>query len=104
MRVLFPTSILVGWKYELVGTREDALAKAKRQIEENRTDACVVNGRAFGSGFGFCQPDNLRREFRDKTELVRFLSSWAEERLRIEVEHFRSQSPEAERAIAFSER
>jgi hypothetical protein len=25
-----------------------------RQIEVNRTNACVLNGSAFGPGFGFC--------------------------------------------------
>jgi len=42
-----PQAILVGWKYELAGTRQDALAKAWRQLQENRTDACVLNGRAY---------------------------------------------------------
>jgi phosphopantothenoylcysteine decarboxylase/phosphopantothenate--cysteine ligase len=82
MRELFPKSILVGWKYELVGTRSDALAKAVRQIEENRTEACVLNGRAFGSGFAFCQQGNAPREIGDKSELVRFLSAWLVEALR----------------------
>lgn len=78
MRALFPKSILVGWKYELVGTRNDALAKAARQIEENRTNACVLNGRAFGPGFALCQQGNAPRELGDKSELVRFLSAWLE--------------------------
>jgi hypothetical protein len=55
MRLLFSKSILVGWKYELVGTSRDALTKALRQIDENHTDACVLNGRAFGEGFAFCE-------------------------------------------------
>jgi len=76
MRDLFPKSILVGWKYELVGTRDDALAKAARQIEENRTDACVVNGRAFGPGFAFCQQSRPLQAFSGKTELVSFLTAW----------------------------
>lgn len=76
MRELFPTSILVGWKYELVGTRNDALAKDERQIEENRTDACALSGRSFGPGFAFCQHGNPPRELGDKAALVRFLSAW----------------------------
>ena len=56
MRGLFPESVLVGWKFELTGTRPEALAKAVRQIEENRTDACVLNGEAYGSGFALCRP------------------------------------------------
>ena len=42
MRHLFAESILVGWKYELAGTPPEALAKAVRQMQENRTEACVA--------------------------------------------------------------
>ena len=55
MRFLFPKSILAGWKYELAGTRKEAFDKARRQIKDNRTDACVLNGRAYGPGFAFCR-------------------------------------------------
>ena len=79
MRDSFPRSILVGGKYELLGARSDALAKAARQIEENRTDACVLNGRAFGPGFAFCHHDNSLREFGDKGGLVQFLAAWLDE-------------------------
>jgi phosphopantothenoylcysteine decarboxylase/phosphopantothenate--cysteine ligase len=78
MRELFPASMLVGWKYELVGTRNDALAKAARQIDENGTDACVLNGRAFGPGFVFCQQESPLQVFSDKAGLVRFLIAWLE--------------------------
>lgn len=81
MRALFPKSILIGWKYELVGLRNDALAKAARQIEANRTEACVVNGRAFGPGFAFCKPGNPPCEFDDKAGLVNFMTAWLEEAL-----------------------
>jgi phosphopantothenoylcysteine synthetase/decarboxylase len=76
MRALFPESLLVGWKYELTGTRTDALAKAERQIAENQVDACVVNGRAFGSGFGLCQPRRPLSEFTGKSQLVAGLVDW----------------------------
>jgi phosphopantothenate---cysteine ligase (CTP) len=52
MRDLFPCARLIGWKYEVDGTRTDALAAAERQLRECRTDACVANGRAYGEGFG----------------------------------------------------
>ena len=35
-----------------MGTREEAIAKAERQIAECGTDACFVNGAAYGEGFG----------------------------------------------------
>lgn len=52
LREWHPTATLVGWKYELDGTRADAQAAGERQLRECRTDACVVNGRAYGKGFG----------------------------------------------------
>ncbi len=76
VRELFPKSVLVGWKYELAGTREEALAKARRQMEENRIDACVVNGRAFGAGFGFCRGASVIHECGSKTELAAYLTRW----------------------------
>jgi phosphopantothenoylcysteine decarboxylase/phosphopantothenate--cysteine ligase len=81
IRHLFQQSILVGWKYELAGTRQEALAKAQKQIVENRTDGCVVNGSAFGSGFGFFQPSLQLLEHRNKAELVQFLTVWLQKSL-----------------------
>jgi phosphopantothenoylcysteine decarboxylase/phosphopantothenate--cysteine ligase len=52
LRGLFPAAKIVGWKYELDGSQTDALACAYRQLAECRTDACVVNGSAYGVGFG----------------------------------------------------
>jgi len=75
MRRLFPHGILVGWKYELAGTRDDALCKARKQIDENRLDACVVNGAAYGSCFGFCRPDPPIDECQDKQALARYLAA-----------------------------
>jgi len=82
MRALFPESLLIGWKYELAGTRTEALAKAERQIIENRTDACVVNGRAFGAGFGFCQPSRPLRECAGKADLIHLLTTWLQGAIR----------------------
>ena len=52
LRVWFPKARLVGWKYELEGDRAHVISQAERQLEENQTDACVVNGLAYGQGFG----------------------------------------------------
>jgi phosphopantothenoylcysteine decarboxylase/phosphopantothenate--cysteine ligase len=82
LRTLFPDATLVGWKYELNGNRQDALARAWRQIESNRTNATVLNGKAWGKGFGLCVPPNQVREFRDKGELAAFLPSWLKNRLK----------------------
>jgi phosphopantothenoylcysteine decarboxylase/phosphopantothenate--cysteine ligase len=80
MRNLFPRSFLVGWKYELAGTRTEALEKAERQIVQNGLDGCVINGRAFGAGFGFSQLHRPVYECASKSELVRYLCTKLEER------------------------
>lgn len=82
LRALFPRATLVGWKYELNGARQDALARAWRQVASNRTDACVLNGQAWGSGFALCTPPDHLRELRDKIELARFLPGWLKARPR----------------------
>jgi len=53
LRDLFSETLLVGWKYEIDGNRDSAIHQGKQQISENRTNACVVNGPAYGAGFGF---------------------------------------------------
>ncbi len=56
LRAWFPRAFLAGWKYELESGPAQAIARARRQLAENRTDACVVNGRAYGEGFGLVTP------------------------------------------------
>ncbi len=79
LRQLFPKAALVGWKYELNGTRTEALAKVWRQIRECHTDACVINGRAWGEGFGFCAPPESVCELADKQAVADFLPRWLRE-------------------------
>jgi phosphopantothenoylcysteine decarboxylase/phosphopantothenate--cysteine ligase len=52
LRGWFPRARLTGWKYEVEGGRASAVALGERQMVDCRTDACVVNGRAYGEGFG----------------------------------------------------
>ncbi len=52
LRGWFPRARLAGWKYEVEGGRAAAVALGEAQMAECRTDACVVNGRAYGAGFG----------------------------------------------------
>jgi len=52
LRGWFPLSKLVGWKYELDGDRARVIDVARQQLAKNRTNACVVNGAAYGDGFG----------------------------------------------------
>jgi len=53
LRSFFPNAFLVGWKFEVDGDRASVIHKAEQQIGENSTNACVANGSAYGSGFGF---------------------------------------------------
>ncbi|HKS37197.1 MAG TPA: phosphopantothenoylcysteine decarboxylase [Verrucomicrobiae bacterium] len=52
LRAWFPRARIVGWKYELDGDRAGVIELARQQMAKNRTDACVVNGAAYGGGFG----------------------------------------------------
>jgi phosphopantothenoylcysteine decarboxylase/phosphopantothenate--cysteine ligase len=49
----FPAARIVGWKFEVVGDRRNAIATARHQIAAYRTDACVLNGPAYGDGYGW---------------------------------------------------
>jgi phosphopantothenoylcysteine decarboxylase/phosphopantothenate--cysteine ligase len=55
LRQWFPVARLVGWKYEVDGTREDVIRAAENQLAVCLTDACVANGPAYGDGFGLIQ-------------------------------------------------
>lgn len=52
LRHWFPQAWLVGWKYEVDGDRTTTWERAREQISGSETDACVVNGTAYGPGFG----------------------------------------------------
>jgi phosphopantothenoylcysteine synthetase/decarboxylase len=57
LRSWFPSAALVGWKYEVDGASPQALSRAAQQIADCDTDACVLNGPAYGPGFGVLYPD-----------------------------------------------
>jgi len=76
LRGWFPRARIVGWKYELDGNRDEALHRGKRLLEENRLDACVVNGAAFGEGFGFTTTAGLVEVLSSREELCRYLVGW----------------------------
>ena len=52
LRGWFPRAKITGWKFEADGSRVEAIAAARRQIADCSTDLCVVNGPAYGEGFG----------------------------------------------------
>ena len=57
LRGWFPSARLVGWKFEADGGRMEAIAAARRQLADCRTDLCVANGAAYGEGFGLVTAD-----------------------------------------------
>lgn len=69
LRGLFPEARIVGWKYELNGELADALHAGAHQLEDCGTDFCVVNGAAYGEGFGLLDPRGRVRHLADRDEL-----------------------------------
>lgn len=81
LRGWFPQAWLVGWKFEVEGDREAVLAKARNQIAESKSDACVANGRAYGRGFGVVRASVEGCEhFGDSTALLEGLERLLTER------------------------
>ncbi len=75
LRSIFPAALIVGWKYEIDGGRADLVGKAVRQISECKTDGCVVNGPAWGAGFGFVAGDSAVTELPDRPAICQFLAN-----------------------------
>jgi phosphopantothenate---cysteine ligase (CTP) len=73
LRQLFPEAFIVGWKFELDGSPADVISKGIQQMEKYATNACIVNGSAFGRGFGYCNSTGLARSVRNKEELADLL-------------------------------
>ena len=57
LRNLYPDSLLIGWKYEVEGSPHSLLRKGQEQIERCDTNGCVLNGPAYGKGFGLLQEE-----------------------------------------------
>ena len=76
LRDWFPDARIVGWKYELAGTRDDAFAKAWKQLRDGQTDTCVLNGAAYGQGFALCQTNGCVQTCSDTLALCEMLSGW----------------------------
>jgi phosphopantothenoylcysteine decarboxylase/phosphopantothenate--cysteine ligase len=77
LREWFPAALLVGWKYEVDGGRDAALGQGRAQISENQTDGCIVNGPAFGKGFGWLAGNGQAEHLADQSELFEHLTGLA---------------------------
>ncbi len=77
LREIFPGAVVVGWKYEVDGDLASSLAKARRQMEDSRSQACIINGPALGdAGFGFVPSVGEVTFFSDRRRLSVFLAAW----------------------------
>jgi phosphopantothenoylcysteine decarboxylase/phosphopantothenate--cysteine ligase len=76
LRQWFPVARLVGWKYEVDGTREDVIRKAEKQLAVCLTDASVANGPAYGDGFGLVEGVGEFKHFGDKVALFAALEKF----------------------------
>lgn len=77
LRTWFPHAWIVGWKYELEGTREDALNAAREQLTSAHTDATIVNGAAYGPGFALLPSHQPPHHLDTKREVACLLASQA---------------------------
>jgi len=77
LREWFAEALLLGWKYEVDGDRDSALGQGQTQIVENQTNGCVVNGPAYGNGFGWLSNDHPAEHLADKAELFSKLAGLA---------------------------
>ncbi|MEM1058275.1 MAG: phosphopantothenoylcysteine decarboxylase [Verrucomicrobiota bacterium] len=74
LRALFPNTGILGWKYLLDGSRDDALAAGREQMEACGTVGCLLNGTAWGPGYGLLRPPADVVEFESKQEVAAYLS------------------------------
>jgi len=51
LRDLYPKAWITGWKYEVDGTRDEVLQRARAQLQSCHSDAVVANGPAYGPGY-----------------------------------------------------
>jgi phosphopantothenate---cysteine ligase (CTP) len=58
LRGWFPSALIAGWKYEVDGSRQSAVRQARDQMLRHDTDLCVVNGPAYGAGYGVVTADD----------------------------------------------
>jgi phosphopantothenoylcysteine decarboxylase/phosphopantothenate--cysteine ligase len=73
MREWYPDALLVGWKYEVDGGRVEAIRAAEKQMADCRTDACVVNGLAYGNGFGLVRKNHQIEHIENSSALYESL-------------------------------
>lgn len=76
LKGIFPRARIVGWKLEFDGDRSNALEKGARQIQRDGTALTVVNGSAYGAGFGVLSPRGECAHLASKVDLCEWLVRW----------------------------
>lgn len=69
LREWFHDACLIGWKYEVDGGPDSARRAAENQMEEYSTNACVLNGPAYGDGFGWIESSKPCHHLPDRLAL-----------------------------------
>lgn len=75
LREWFPFGFLIGWKYEVDGGLEGVAAAGREQMTRTRVDHCVLNGPAYGAGFGVLNHDGSIQHLIGRPELLELLSN-----------------------------
>jgi phosphopantothenoylcysteine synthetase/decarboxylase len=78
LRDLYPKAWITGWKYEVDGSRDEVLQRARAQLQSCHSDAVVANGPAYGSGYSW-MTNHSQSHLGDSRELYRLLTEklWA---------------------------
>ncbi len=75
LKALFPQTKILGWKYAVDGERADAIAAGEHQMEACHTVGCLLNGSAWGDGYGLLLPGGDVLTFSTKQEAAEGLAS-----------------------------
>jgi phosphopantothenoylcysteine synthetase/decarboxylase len=73
LRDLYPKAWITGWKYEVDGTRDEVLQRARAQLHSCHSDAVVANGPAYGPGYCW-MTNHSQSHLGDSRELYRLLT------------------------------
>jgi len=73
-----PDSKIIGWKWEASSSRSRAEEEARKQIEECQTNACVLNGPSYGTGYLIIPAKGPTLHCADPTELGNAIARFVE--------------------------
>jgi len=74
LREWYPRAMIVGWKFEVEGGRDQSLEAGRRQLSEAKSDLCIVNGPAHGPGYSILNASGEIETAADAAGLIESLS------------------------------